>query len=149
MGAIRYVPEAKPAGRRVQPNHGGICPAGGSRATLTLEILSCLRTSARAASGGGLSRLKTAIASPPGSCGSLEEDPVDKVLEHQEAAGYALVAKTATIFDALKAFDQSLHSGTALQAVIVTANGQATETPLGIVTPSDIPGLVRATTLEP
>jgi hypothetical protein len=69
---------------------------------------------------------------------------VGKVLEHQEAAGYVLVARAATVFDGLKAFDQSLRSGTALQAVIVTANGQATESPLGIVTPSDIPGLVRA-----
>ena len=79
-----------------------------------------------------------------GGVGILEEEPVRKVLEHQEAAGYVLVAQAATVFDGLKAFDQSLRSGTALQAVIVTANGQATETPLGIVTPSDIPGLVRA-----
>ncbi len=79
-----------------------------------------------------------------GGDGILLEEPVDKVLEHQEEAGYVLVAKTATVFDGLKAFDQSLHSGTALQAVIVTANGQATETPLGIITPSDIPALVRA-----
>jgi predicted transcriptional regulator len=79
-----------------------------------------------------------------GGVGILEEEPVGKVLEHQEAAGYVLVGRAATVFDGLKAFDQSLRSGTALQAVIVTANGQATESPLGIVTPSDIPGLVRA-----
>jgi predicted transcriptional regulator len=79
-----------------------------------------------------------------GGVGILEEEPVGKVLEHQEAAGYVLVAQAATVFDGLKAFDQALRSGTALQAVIVTANGKATETPLGIVTPSDIPGLVRA-----
>jgi predicted transcriptional regulator len=79
-----------------------------------------------------------------GNVGILEEEPVGKVLEHQEEAGYVLVAKTATVFDGLNEFDQSLRSGTTLQAVIVTANGQATETPLGIVTPSDIPGLVRA-----
>jgi len=54
------------------------------------------------------------------------------------------LAQAATGFDGLKVFDQSLRSGTALQAVIVTASGKATETPLGIVTPSDIPGLVRA-----
>jgi predicted transcriptional regulator len=79
-----------------------------------------------------------------GGVGILEEEPVAKVLEYQEAAGYVLVAQAATAFDGLKEFDQSLHSGTALQAVFVTANGKATETPLGIVTPSDIPGLVRA-----
>jgi predicted transcriptional regulator len=79
-----------------------------------------------------------------GGVGILEEEPVGKVLEHREAAGYVLVAQAATVFDGLKAFDQALRSGTALQAVIVTANGQATESPLGIVTPSDIPGLVRA-----
>ena len=85
-----------------------------------------------------------------GGVGILEEESVGKVLEHQEvAAGYVLVAQTATVFDALKEFDQSLHSGKALQAVIVTANGQATETLLGIITPSDIPNLVRATTLDP
>jgi predicted transcriptional regulator len=79
-----------------------------------------------------------------GGDGILLEEPVDKVLEHQEEAGYVLVATTVTVFDGLTAFDQSLRSGAALQAVIVTANGKATETPLGIVTPSDIPGLVRA-----
>jgi predicted transcriptional regulator len=79
-----------------------------------------------------------------GGVGILEEEPVGKVLEHEEAADYVLVAQAATVFDGLMAFDQSLRSGTALQAVIVTANGQATESPLGIVTPSDIPGLVRA-----
>ena len=79
-----------------------------------------------------------------GGVGILEEEPVGKVLEHQEAAGYVLVAQAATVFDGLKEFDQALRSGTALQAVIVTANGKATESPLGIVTPSDIPGLVRA-----
>ena len=67
-----------------------------------------------------------------------------KVLEHQEAASYILLAKTATVFDGLAKFDHSLHFGISLQAIIVTANGEATESPLGIVTPSDIPGLVRA-----
>lgn len=84
-----------------------------------------------------------------GGVGILEEEPVDKVLQHQEEAGYVLVAHTATVFDGLKEFDQSLHSGRTLQAVIVTANGQPSETPLGIVTPTDIPGLVRSAKLEP
>jgi predicted transcriptional regulator len=79
-----------------------------------------------------------------GGVGILEEEPVGKVLEHQEAAGYVLVAQAATVFDGLKAFDEALRSGTALQAVIVTTNALATETPLGIVTPADIPALVRA-----
>jgi predicted transcriptional regulator len=79
-----------------------------------------------------------------GGVGILEEEPVDKVLEHQEAAGYILVGKTATVFDALKEFDRSLRSGTSLQAIIVTANGKSTETPLGIVTPADIPSMLRA-----
>lgn len=84
-----------------------------------------------------------------GGVGILEEEPVEKVLRHQEMVkGYVLVAQTATVFDGLKEFDLSFHSGTALQAVIVTANGKAKETPLGIVTPSDIPGLVRAATVE-
>jgi predicted transcriptional regulator len=84
-----------------------------------------------------------------GGAGILEEESVEKVLEHQEAAGYVLLAKTATVFDGLKEFDQSLHSGRALQAVIVTASGQPSETPLGIVTVTDIPGLVRSARLEP
>jgi predicted transcriptional regulator len=79
-----------------------------------------------------------------GGVGILEEEPVGKVLEHQEAVGYVLVGQAATVFDGLKEFDQSLHSGTSLQAIIVTASGRATETPLGILTPSDIPGLMRA-----
>jgi hypothetical protein len=36
-----------------------------------------------------------------GGGGILLEEPVDKVLEHQEEAGYVLVAKTATVFDGL------------------------------------------------
>ncbi len=55
-----------------------------------------------------------------GRIGFLEEEPVDRVLKHQEAAGYILVGKTATVFDGLKAFDQSLHSGTSLQAITET-----------------------------
>ena len=84
-----------------------------------------------------------------GRVGILEEEPVDKVLQHQEEAGYVIVAQIATVFDGLKEFDQSLHSGRTLQAVIVTANGRPSEAPLGIVTPTDIPGLVRSAKLEP
>jgi CBS domain-containing protein len=79
-----------------------------------------------------------------GGVGILEEESVANVLEYQEAAGYVLVAQAATVFDGLMAFDQALRSGTALQAVIVTANGKPTDIPLGIITSCDIPGLVRA-----
>jgi predicted transcriptional regulator len=85
-----------------------------------------------------------------GGVGILEEEPVGKVLEHQEAAAvFALVGQMATVLDGLKEFDQSLHSGGALQAVIVTASGQPSEAPLRIVTPTDIPRLLRAAAMEP
>jgi predicted transcriptional regulator len=82
-----------------------------------------------------------------GGVGILEEESVDKILEHQEVAGYALMEQNATVFDGLKEFDRAMHSGTTLQAIIVTAHGRGTEAPLGIVTPSDIPALVRAANL--
>ena len=69
--ACRTLPLKTPRRRneaRSHPNQGGIWPAGGSLATLTLKILSLARISRRASSGGGLSRLSMAMASPPCSC---------------------------------------------------------------------------------
>ena len=43
-----------------------LVPGGGSLTTLTLLICGCERTSLMASSGGRLSRLRTAMASPPG-----------------------------------------------------------------------------------
>jgi hypothetical protein len=44
----------------------------------------------------------------------------------------------------LSAFDDHLHSGRSLDAIILTHNGRETEAPLGIVTVSDMPRLLGA-----
>jgi hypothetical protein len=53
---------------------------------------------------------------------------------------------STTVYDALEEFDKSLHSGEFFDAIILTNGGRATEAPIGIVTVSDMPKLVRAAT---
>ena len=82
--------------------------------------------------------------------GTFAGEPVRKVLDRQEKkVKYTFLPQDATVFDALNEFDRFLQSGRVLRAIIITANGQATEPPLGIVTPSDIPRLVRTSNLRP
>lgn len=80
-----------------------------------------------------------------GGIGMLEEEPVEKVLRYQEkSSNHILMDRSATVYDALEAFDTALHSGEALDAIILTNSGRPTEAPIGIVTVSDMPKLVRA-----
>jgi predicted transcriptional regulator len=80
-----------------------------------------------------------------GGIGMLDEEPVEKVLRHQEKSrNHALMGRSATVYDALEEFDKAFHSGESLDAIILTNNGRATEAPIGIVTVSDMPKLVRA-----
>jgi predicted transcriptional regulator len=80
-----------------------------------------------------------------GGIGMLDEEPVEKALRHQEKTrNHTLMGRPATVYDALEEFDKSLHSGESLDAFILTHNGRATEAPIGIVTVSDMPKLVRA-----
>jgi predicted transcriptional regulator len=73
------------------------------------------------------------------------EEPIRAVLSHQEpTTSYAVLDQQATVFDGLEQFEGSLHRGQTLQAILVTPTGSETELPLGIVTPTDIPALLRA-----
>lgn len=80
-----------------------------------------------------------------GDIGMLEEEPINKVLPHQENQSYhVLMGREATVFDALEEFEKSLHSGKSLDAIVLTHSGKATEAPLAIITISDMPKLVKA-----
>ncbi|MGP0063545.1 MAG: CBS domain-containing protein [Isosphaeraceae bacterium] len=83
-----------------------------------------------------------------GGMGLLEEEIVEIVMQHEEGThAYVVMDRHATVEDALTAFDDHLHSGKSLDAIILTHSGRETERPLGIVTVSDMPrllGTVRA-----
>jgi predicted transcriptional regulator len=77
--------------------------------------------------------------------GMLKEEPVEKILPHQEKPrNYAIMGLSATVYDALEEFDKWLHEGESLAAIILTHNARSNETPIGIVTVSDMPKLVQA-----
>ena len=51
---------------------------------------------------------------------------------------------TATVANALAAFDKFLHHGKRLEAILITNAGRPTESLMGIVTINDIPKLNQA-----
>jgi CBS domain-containing protein len=74
--------------------------------------------------------------------GLLEEEPVEAVLKHQEGGReWRLLGHTATVFDALEAFEECHRSGRVLDAVLLTPHGSAAEAPTGILTTADLPEL--------
>ena len=80
-----------------------------------------------------------------GGLGLLEEEAVEIVMRHEEGThAFTVMGREATVEDALAAFDDHLHSGKSLDAIILTHNGRGTERPLGIVTVSDMPKLLGA-----
>ena len=75
----------------------------------------------------------------------MEEEKVKQVLRHQEdPENHTFLGRVSTVPDGLAAFDDFLHRGKRLEAILVTENGRPTEQPLGIVTIHDIPMLRRA-----
>lgn len=77
--------------------------------------------------------------------GIIGEQAAAEVMRHQEdGENVRFVARTATVANALAAFDEFLHRGKRLEAILITNSGRPTETPLGIVTVHDIPKLNRA-----
>jgi predicted transcriptional regulator len=75
----------------------------------------------------------------------MEEEKVAAVLRHQEdPENHAFRGRASTVLDGLGAFDDFLHRGKRLEAILVTESGQPAEHPLGIVTVHDIPKLRRA-----
>jgi len=77
--------------------------------------------------------------------GILEERPVQEVMRHEEGThSYVVMGRTATVDDALSEFDDHMHAGKVLDAIILTHNGNERERPLGIVTATDQPKLRSA-----
>jgi predicted transcriptional regulator len=75
----------------------------------------------------------------------MEEKSVAEVLRYQEdPENHAFLGRTSTVLDGLTTFDDFLHQGKRLDAILVTEKGQAGEQPLGIVTIHDIPKMRRA-----
>ena len=54
------------------------------------------------------------------------------------------MGRNATVGDALSEFDDHMHAGKMLDAIILTHNGTKRERPLGIVTATDQPKLRSA-----
>jgi len=78
--------------------------------------------------------------------GLLEDKPIEDALTFAENPKQELVfvPRTATVVDALDLFIRASQEGRALQALLVAEHGLQDEIPLGIVTVSDIPGLLAA-----
>ncbi len=77
--------------------------------------------------------------------GILEERPVEEVMRHEEEThSYVVMGRSATVDDALSEFDDHMHAGKVLDAIILTHNGSEREKPLGIVTTTDQPKLRSA-----
>ena len=66
-------------------------------------------------------------------------------MRHEEGThAYVVMDRDATVEDALTAFDDHLHSGNSLDAIILSHSGRGNDQPLGIVTVSDMPRLLGA-----
>ncbi len=77
--------------------------------------------------------------------GILEERPVEEVMRHEEGThSYVVMGRNATVDDALSEFDDHMHAGKMLDAIILTHNGSKKERPVGIVTATDQPRLRSA-----
>ena len=77
--------------------------------------------------------------------GILEERPVEEVMRHEEGThSYVVMGRSATVDDALSEFDDHMHAGKMLDAIILTHNGSKKERPVGIVTATDQPKLRSA-----
>jgi predicted transcriptional regulator len=77
--------------------------------------------------------------------GIVEEQPVSEVIRHQEdGENYKFLPRAVTVATALAAFEDFLHRGKRLEAILITHGGRPGERLLGIVTVHDIPKLNRA-----
>src|SRR5271157_239622 len=77
--------------------------------------------------------------------GILEEKPVEEVMRHEEGThSYVVMGRSATIDEALSEFDDHIHAGKVLDAIILTHNASKRERPVGIMTATDQPKLRSA-----
>lgn len=79
----------------------------------------------------------------------LQSEPVESVLQHRENdSTFEFASRNATIFDALELFDKALHAGKDIDAILITQAGRKHESLLGILTPFDIPRLLKEAQLK-
>jgi predicted transcriptional regulator len=77
--------------------------------------------------------------------GILKERSVEEVMTHEAGThSCVLMGRNATVDDALSAFDNQLHAGKVLDAIMLTHSGKKSERPVGIVTTADQPKLRSA-----
>lgn len=77
--------------------------------------------------------------------GIVDEQTVAAVMKHQEDnENVEFMARTATVANALAAFDRFQNRGKRLEAILITNSGRQAETLMGIVTIHDIPKLNSA-----
>jgi len=73
----------------------------------------------------------------------LEREVVATVLyEAENSDNYDILSRSATVFDALRAFERHLTSGPPLDALLITATGVSQAAPVAILTLWDYPRLV-------
>lgn len=76
----------------------------------------------------------------------LDESVVSDVLPYREGASiHKLMARDATVVDAIDAFQAAADEGLYLDAIVVTHSGRADQRPLNIFTVYDLPRLGRLT----
>lgn len=77
-----------------------------------------------------------------GPADSLEEEPVEAVLEYGEAGRrYEVVERKRLVTDVVALFTDAPRAGRRLETVLVTPTGSDAERPIGIVTIQDLPKL--------
>lgn len=75
----------------------------------------------------------------------VQEATVEVVLEYtEEQDNHALLGRSASVFEALDAFDRYSSAGRTLDAILISQNGTRTERLLGIITIYDMPRLIAA-----
>ena len=85
-----------------------------------------------------------ALSLPKGNSG-MENATVKDVMSHAEFTdNYRLLDPAATVIDALDSFDDRFHTGRRLDAILITEGAKKTNTPLGIISVSNIPKLLAA-----
>lgn len=71
--------------------------------------------------------------------------PVSEVLKYQESVEkHAFIARNASVFEVLDAFERYTRQGERLSALLITQRGRETEKLLGIITVYDLPRALQA-----
>jgi CBS domain-containing protein len=69
------------------------------------------------------------------------DTPVSEILSFTDPADFSIISLRTNLFEVYDQFKKSLKSGKNLQAILITNDGSDKAPVLGIVTPSDLPGV--------